>query len=113
MPPRNAVNVVPLHPGASAQQQRPPQQRQSDAYSPPPGPQVKLLVRNFSDRDLDVFVENPDGEQIFVRSIGPRQQLVQTSPAGYFWCIAQDDDWKGTFRKSAQPVQVIRYPEAP
>lgn len=80
---------------------------------PPAAPagNVQLIVQNHSGRALDVFVDDGNGGQIYVHTIGPDQQLTQPTPVGYFWTIAQDDQWKATYRISTAPVQFVSYPE--
>lgn len=111
--------VRPLEqPGQQATRQAPNLANGQQAIAPPRvdtqgrfGAQVQLVVRNFSGGNLDVFVQDAAGDQLLVQTIGPGQQLRQQTPVGYLWSIAQNDDWKGTYRISNAPVQNIQFPQ--
>lgn len=71
---------------------------------------IQLVVQNRSGAPLDVFIGVPGQDPAYVQTVGPGQQLLQQSPAGATWSIAQEDDWVGDYRLSDAPVQLIQFP---
>jgi hypothetical protein len=74
-------------------------------------PAVELFVQNFSNAPLEVFIDVPSDDPVYVQTVGPGQQLRQQSPAGAIWSLAQNDQWVGDYQLSSQGRQVIRYPD--
>lgn len=72
---------------------------------------VKLFVQNRSNFDLDVFVDDDNGEQVFLATLGPNQQLEQNSPIGLIWRLAQNDVWLNAYQiEPGDSEQVIVFP---
>ncbi|MEP0520215.1 MAG: hypothetical protein ABJO09_03315 [Hyphomicrobiales bacterium] len=104
--PRPAIN--------NAYGKLPPPPRSFGA-SAPAAPQnsqvVKLFVQNRSNFDLDVFVDDDNGEQVFLATLRPNQQLEQNSPVGLIWRLAQNDVWLDAYQiESGDSEQVIVFP---
>lgn len=77
----------------------------------PLGQSVKLFIQNRSNLDLDVFVDDDNGEQVFLATLRPNQQLEQTSPVGLVWRLAQSDVWLDAYKIEPGNVeQVIVFP---
>lgn len=92
----------------------PPPRSTSNLTGPatrPAAQSVTLYIQNRSNADLDVFVDDDNGEQIFLATLRPSQQLQQTSPVGLVWRLAQGDVWMNAYQiEPGDAEQVIVFP---
>lgn len=75
------------------------------------GQSVKVFVQNRSNFDLDIFVDDDNGEQVFLATLRPNQQLEQATPVGLIWRLAQNDVWLDAYQiEPGSAEQVIVFP---
>ncbi|CAN1546191.1 hypothetical protein MCEMSEM23_01974 [Rhabdaerophilaceae bacterium] len=75
-----------------------------------PANQVLVAIENVSPGPLDVFVDPPNGgDPIFVMSINSGFIALQPTPPGRTWRFAQNDQWLGGFRPTAEARQRVTF----
>jgi hypothetical protein len=75
--------------------------------------QVTLTIDNLSAAPLDVFVDDDGGTPSLVTSVPAGNRLVQLTPPGATWRLAQNDNWMGGITATANPFQRLRFPTSP
>lgn len=103
-PSQNAYGQVPPPPASG--------NRATPTANQPTGATVRLYIQNRSNADLDVFVDDDNGEQVFLATLQPNQQLQQDSPVGLVWRLAQANNWQSVYQiEPGSAEQVIVFPQ--
>lgn len=113
MPPADALAAA--EPGAAVEEEV--VVVDPNAPRPPvdlPAGTVRVVLKNVSAAPLDIFVDRMDGsDPLWVLTLNPGFQIVQASPVGQTWRLAQNDAWMGGFVPDAAPEQQVTFTGAP
>lgn len=71
---------------------------------------VMLRIQNFSDDLLGVFIDSDDGQTLVV-TLPAGSEVLQETPVGATWHLAQNEEWVGSFAASAELEQLVQWPE--
>lgn len=71
---------------------------------------VMLRIQNFSVDLLGVFIDSDDGQTLIV-TLPAGSEVLQETPVGAIWHLAQNEEWVGSFAASAEAEQLVQWPE--
>ncbi len=81
------------------------------AAAPAVATMISLIIQNRSGAPLDVFADDRNGEQVYLATLEPNQQMQQDTPPGVVWRLAQNDQWLDAYRiDDTAAEQVIVFP---